>query len=62
MAKREGGNLFLRWRTGMRDLKQSRSRGFRKAAQKMDQQSRFLFPLAFLLFNVGYWLYYLWIA
>ena len=46
----------------MRDLRRSRSRGFRKAAQKMDQQSRFLFPLAFLIFNVAYWLYYLWIA
>ena len=30
----------------------------RKIAQSIDQQSRFVFPLAFLLFNALYWPYY----
>ena len=31
----------------------------REKARNIDRVSRFLFPLAFILFNVGYWLVYL---
>lgn len=50
------------WAESIRRVKAIHRAQNRKAAQSVDQKSRFLFPLAFLLFNACYWIYYIYVA
>ena len=40
-------------------ISQARARKEKARAERIDRLSRAGFPLAFLIFNIGYWIYYL---
>uniref|UniRef100_A0A1I8A2U4 Neur_chan_memb domain-containing protein n=1 Tax=Steinernema glaseri TaxID=37863 RepID=A0A1I8A2U4_9BILA len=42
--------------------KRNRKISARNEAKRIDQKSRWAFPLSFLFFNLSYWTYYLYLA
>uniref|UniRef100_A0A914DAG8 Neurotransmitter-gated ion-channel transmembrane domain-containing protein n=1 Tax=Acrobeloides nanus TaxID=290746 RepID=A0A914DAG8_9BILA len=51
-----------RWSSILKQVQKNKKIAARHEAKKIDQRSRWAFPLSFLCFNVSYWAYYLYIA
>uniref|UniRef100_A0A914WSG8 Neurotransmitter-gated ion-channel ligand-binding domain-containing protein n=1 Tax=Plectus sambesii TaxID=2011161 RepID=A0A914WSG8_9BILA len=51
-----------KWTSSVRKLQMLRKWKNRKMAQRIDRYSRICFPLTFIVFNIVYWIYYVYIA
>ncbi|GMR31819.1 hypothetical protein PMAYCL1PPCAC_02014, partial [Pristionchus mayeri] len=69
VQKKNGGRAALgramsnlkpnRWTSVVKQIQKNKKEAGRNRAKRIDQKSRWMFPLSFGLFNVVYWLYYL---
>ncbi|KAF8381128.1 ggr-2, partial [Pristionchus pacificus] len=48
-----------RWTNVVRQIQKNKKEAGRNRAKRIDQKSRWMFPLTFIIFNVIYWLYYI---
>ncbi|CAD6185044.1 unnamed protein product [Caenorhabditis auriculariae] len=48
-----------RWNTAIKQIQKHKKIAGRNRAKKIDQTSRWIFPLSFVIFNFSYWSYYL---
>ncbi|KAK0407506.1 hypothetical protein QR680_019229 [Steinernema hermaphroditum] len=51
-----------RWVSTIKQLKHNKKISARNEAKRIDQKSRWAFPLSFLFFNLSYWTYYLYLV
>uniref|UniRef100_A0A0K0FMF1 Uncharacterized protein n=1 Tax=Strongyloides venezuelensis TaxID=75913 RepID=A0A0K0FMF1_STRVS len=55
-------NLSDKWSSAFRQIQNKKKIAARNNARRIDQKSRWMFPLSFLLFNISFWIYYLYIV
>uniref|UniRef100_A0A0K0E9H0 Ig-like domain-containing protein n=1 Tax=Strongyloides stercoralis TaxID=6248 RepID=A0A0K0E9H0_STRER len=55
-------NFSDKWASAFRQIQNKKKIAARNNARKIDQKSRWMFPLSFLLFNISFWIYYLYIV
>lgn len=60
VSKRTSNND--KWVSLIKQIQTNRKINARNEAKKIDQTSRWAFPVSFLIYNVFYWTYYLYIA
>ncbi|UMM41921.1 hypothetical protein L5515_017961 [Caenorhabditis briggsae] len=48
-----------KWSSAIKQIQKQKEIAGRNRAKKIDQSSRWIFPLTFIIFNLTYWIYYL---
>uniref|UniRef100_A0A8R1DJ12 Neurotransmitter-gated ion-channel transmembrane domain-containing protein n=1 Tax=Caenorhabditis japonica TaxID=281687 RepID=A0A8R1DJ12_CAEJA len=48
-----------KWSSAIKQIQKHKKIAGRNRAKKIDQTSRWIFPLSFVIFNLTYWIYYL---